>query len=106
MGYALQDSLALRQPVDHVGQHGLDDGVLAVGDVGGRGVFDAVGQERVIPPYREQFLDCGAVADTAYEQLRGDRRLGGDERGELDFGDLGVADQLPGVRVDDGAGVA
>jgi hypothetical protein len=30
----------------------------------------------------------------------GDRLLGGGERGVLGLGDLGVGDQLPGVRVD------
>jgi hypothetical protein len=40
--------------VDEIGEHGFDDCVLAVGDVG---LFDGqvgVGEERVIPPHREQ----------------------------------------------------
>ena len=48
--------------VDQVGEHGLDDRVPAVGDVGLGDRFGVVGEERVIPPDREQFLGFGAVA--------------------------------------------
>jgi hypothetical protein len=39
-----------QRSVDDVGQDGLDDRVLAVGDVGLGGVLGAVGEERVVPP--------------------------------------------------------
>jgi hypothetical protein len=45
--------------VDQVGEHGLDDRVPAVGDVGGGGRLIAVGQERVVTPHREQLLELG-----------------------------------------------
>ena len=39
-----------QRPVDEVGEDGLDDRVLAVGDVGGRGRFRVVGEERGVAP--------------------------------------------------------
>jgi hypothetical protein len=39
-----------QRAVDDVGQDALDDGVLPMGDVGLRGVFGAVGEERMVPP--------------------------------------------------------
>ena len=38
--------------VDQVGEDGFDDGVATVGDVGGRGRFDTVGEEWVVAPDR------------------------------------------------------
>jgi len=87
-----------QRSVDQVGEHGLDDGVAAVGEVGGHGRLGAVGEERMVAPDREQFL--GAVSDPAHHQACGDRVLGGGERGEGGLGDLGVGDQLAGVRVE------
>jgi hypothetical protein len=43
--------------VDEVGEGGFDDGVAAVGDIGVGGRLGGVGEERVIPPDREQ---CGS----------------------------------------------
>ena len=40
--------------VDQIGEGGFDDGVAAVGDVGVGGRLGGVGEERVIPPDREQ----------------------------------------------------
>ena len=48
---------------------------------GGR--LGAVGQERVVAPDREQFVDLGPVTDPAHDQPGGDRVGGGGERGEL-----------------------
>ena len=42
----------------------------------------AVGQERVVPPDREQLVELGLVPDPAHDQPGGDRVLGGGERGE------------------------
>lgn len=82
--------------VDQVGEGGFDDRVPAVGDVSGGGGFDAVGEERVVPPDREQFVEAGPVADSAYDQPGGDRLLGRCERGERgDLGDFGVGDPFP-----------
>ena len=36
--------------VDEVGEHGLDDGVAAVGDVSVGSRLDAVGEQRVVAP--------------------------------------------------------
>ena len=35
-----------QRPVDEVGEHGFDDGVAAVGDIGSRGRLHGVGEER------------------------------------------------------------
>ena len=43
--------------VDQVGEGGLDDRVAAVGDVGGRGWFETVGEEPVVSPDREQLSE-------------------------------------------------
>ena len=51
--------------VDEVGEHGFDDGVLAVGDVGLGGGQLGVGQKRVVPPYGEQRLEVVVVLDPA-----------------------------------------
>jgi hypothetical protein len=72
-----------QRPVDDVGQDGLDDGVLPVGDVGLRRRLGAVGEERVVSPDREQLIELGAVTDSTHDQPRGDRRLGRRECGEL-----------------------
>ena len=71
---------------------------------GGR--LGAVGEERVVPPDREQLIEAGAVADPAHDQPGGDRVLGGGERGEHRYlGDLGVGDQLTGVGIGHRAGI-
>jgi hypothetical protein len=90
---------------DQLGEDGLDDRVSTVGQVGLVGGFGAVGQERVVAPDREQLGELVLVADPAHDQPGGDRVLGGAEGGELGFGDLGVADQLTGVGVEDRARV-
>jgi len=54
-----------QRSVDQVGEDGLDDRMLAVGDVGLRGRLGVVGQERVITPDREKFIEFGAVADAS-----------------------------------------
>jgi hypothetical protein len=56
--------------VDDVGQDGLDDGVLAVGDVGLRGRLGAVGQERVVPPL------CAAPRYVCLRGVRGRLAVG------------------------------
>ena len=59
--------------VDQVGEHGFDDGVAAVGDVGGGDGFVGVGEERVIAPHREQRVGVAGVFDAAHDQPGGDR---------------------------------
>ena len=63
-----------------------------------------VGEKRVVSPHREQLVGVVAVAYPPDDEPGGDlvRRAG--ERGVVDFGDLGVGDQLAGVGVEDGAG--
>ena len=48
--------------VDQVGEGGLDDGVAAVDDVGDHSGLGAVGEERMVPPDREQLIEAGPVA--------------------------------------------
>ena len=50
-----------QRAVDEVGEHGLDDGVATVGDIGVGGRFLSVGEEGVIPPDRKQRI-VGRVA--------------------------------------------
>jgi len=91
-----------QRSVDQVGEHGLDDRVPAVGDVSHRGGLNAVGEERVVPPDREQLIEAGLVADPAHDQPGGHRLRCGGERGERgNLGDLGVADQLTSVGIVD-----
>lgn len=85
--------------VDQVGEDGFDDGVSAVGDVGGRCRLEAVGEERVVAPDREQFVEPGPVADSAHDQPCGHGMAGRAERGEGGFGDLGIGDQVTGIRI-------
>ena len=95
-----------QRSVDQVGEDGLDDRVPAVGDVSDRSGLGAVGEERVVPPDREQLVEAGLVTDPAHDQPGGDGLLGGGERGERgNLGDLGVADQLAGVGIVDRARV-
>ena len=61
-----------QRPVDQVGEHGFDDGVLAVGDVGLLDGQVGVGEERVIPPDREQRVGVAGVFDPAHHQPGGD----------------------------------
>jgi hypothetical protein len=92
--------------VDQVGEHGLDDGVPSVREISLHGGFVVVGEERVVPPDREQLLDSGLVTDPAHDQSGGHWMGGGGERGEGDFGDLRIGNQLPGVGIDHRARVA
>jgi hypothetical protein len=59
--------------VDQVGEHGFDDDVAAMGDVGIGDRFGGVGEERVIPPHREQRVAVAGVADAAHDQPGSDR---------------------------------
>lgn len=95
-------------PVDEVGEDGLDDGVAAVGDIGVPRGLGRVGEEGMEPVGREQLITGFHVLkpDPAHHQARGDRLLTRGERGVVHLGDLGIGDQLPGVGVNDGAGVA
>jgi hypothetical protein len=70
-----QAALAAKRPegrwasggVDQVGEHGLDDRVPAMGEIGLDRGFGAVGEERVVAPDREQLLGGGAVPDPAHD---------------------------------------
>ena len=83
-----------QRPVDEVGEHGFDDGVAAVGDVGVGDRFGGVGEERVIPPDREQRVGVAGVFDAAHDQPGGDRVGGGSEGGVGGFGDFGIRDPV------------
>src|SRR6478735_7380159 len=90
----------------------LDDGVAAVGLVGGDGIEGGGGEERVEPPGVEErgLPGVGArveVGDAAYHQPARDPLggLAGAKRGESDLGDLSARDPLPGGFVVDGIGV-
>lgn len=93
------------RPVDEIGEDFLDDRVPTVGHICLGHRLSAVGEEGVVTPNREQLLKLRLVPDPAHDQAGGDRVLGGGERSELGFGDLGIGDQLPGVRVEDGTRV-
>ena len=67
-------------------------------EVGVDGLQVGVGEERVMPPYREQRVGVVGVLDAAHDQAGGDLVASG-ERGVLDLGDLGVGNQFPGVGV-------
>ena len=95
-----------QRSVDQIGEHGLDDGVVAVGDVGLLDGQLRVGEERVIPPHREQRVAVAGVLDPAHHRAGGDRIGGGREGGVGDFGDFGIRDPLTGVGIDDRAGIA
>jgi hypothetical protein len=58
--------------VDEVGEHGFDDHVTAVDDVGLRGRQVCVGEERVVAPHWEQCVGVAGVGDPAHHQLSGD----------------------------------
>ena len=88
-----------QRAVDQVGEGGLDDGVLAVGDVGLGGGQVGVGEERVIPPHREQRVRVAGVFDPAHHQPGGDAAMPPHAQGVGGFGDLGVGDQRAGVGV-------
>jgi len=94
-----------QRSIDQVREHGLDDRVLAVGDVRVGDRFGVVGEERVIPPHREQLVGVVAVADPPHDQPGSDLIRCAGERGVGDFGDLGVGDPLTGVGVGHGTGV-
>ena len=59
--------------VDEVGDHLLDDGVVAVVGLGGQHRQWAVGEDRVVAPRGEQFAlgGWGQAADPAHDQLGG-----------------------------------
>ena len=86
--------------VDQVREHRFHDRVLAVGEVGVDGRQVGIGEERVIPPHREQRIRVVGVLDPAHNEAGGDLVASG-ERGVRGLGDLGVGDQLPGVGVGD-----
>ena len=65
-----------------------------------------VGEERVIPPDREQRVGVTGVFDAAHDKPGGDPVTGGPESGIGDFGDLGIGDPGAGVGIAHGAGVA
>ena len=94
-----------QRSVDQVGEHGLDDRVLAVGDVGLVDRQVGVGEERVIPPDREQRIGVASVFDAAHHKPGGDPITAGPESGIGDFGDLGIGDPGAGVGIAHGAGV-
>ncbi len=43
--------------IDEIGEHGFDDRVPTVGDVGLRGRLGVVGEERMVSPDGEQFIE-------------------------------------------------
>ena len=51
------------RPVDQVGEHGLDDRVATVGDIGVGDRFGGVGEERVIAPHWKQRVGLIGVFD-------------------------------------------
>ena len=57
------DGYVRQRSVDQIGEHRFDDRVLAVGDVGLRDGQLGVGEERVIPPDREQRIGEPGVLD-------------------------------------------
>ena len=93
-------------PVDQIGEHGFDDRVLAVGDVGLGDGQVGVGEERVIPPDREEGVAVAGILDAAHHQPGGDPIFRGCEGGVADFGDLGIGDPRAGVGITDRTGVA
>ncbi len=62
-----------RRAVDQVGEHGFDDGMAAVSEIGVHDGFGRVGEERVIPPDREQLVLTRSFADTTHDQPGGHR---------------------------------
>lgn len=78
--------------VDEVGEHGLDDGVAAVGKVSGGGRLGAGGEEWVVTPHREQFIAAGLVAYPSRDQTAG-RTSSGEPRAPDPRGHrLGIVD--------------
>ena len=65
-----------QRSVDQVGEHGLDDRVPTVGDVSGGDWLESIGEERMVPPDREQLIEAGAVSDPAHDQPGGHRVRG------------------------------
>jgi hypothetical protein len=78
-----------RRSIDQVREHGFDDRVLAVGDVRVGDRFGVVGEERVVPPQREQLVGVVAVVYPPDDEPGGDLVFRAGERGVVDFGDLG-----------------
>src|SRR6185437_9999391 len=78
-----------QRSVDEIGEGGFDDGVVAVGEIGVGGGFGGVGEERVIPPDREQPVGgLGGVFDAAHDQAGGDCPGAGFGHGVGGLGDL------------------
>lgn len=82
---------------DEVSEHGLDDGVFAVGDVGDVDGFVVVGEERVMAPDREQCTGVVGIFDAVHDQQGGDRVFARFESRVGGFGYFGVGD--PGLCV-------
>jgi hypothetical protein len=61
-----------KRSVGQVGEHGFDDRVLAMGDVGLLDRKVGVGEERLVPPHREQGIAVAGVLDPAHHQAGGD----------------------------------
>lgn len=76
--------------VDEVGEDGFDDRVPAMGDIGVGGRGSGVGEERMMPPHREQRVGVAGVFDAAHDQPGGNRSRGGSKSGVGGFGDLGI----------------
>jgi hypothetical protein len=53
--------------IDQIGEHGLDDRVLTVGDISLSDGEVGVGEERVIPPDREQGVTVAGIFDAAHD---------------------------------------
>ena len=79
-----------QRAVEEVGEDGFDDRVPAMGSIGVVGRGGGVGEERMMPPYREQRVGVAGVFDAAHDQPGGDRSLRRSESGVGGFGDLGV----------------
>jgi hypothetical protein len=100
--------------VFEVGDDLLDDGVVAVGGLGGEHRLAAVGEHGVVAVDRERFglsgRDGGRVQapHAAHDQPGGDvfGAATAGERGELDFSDFGIGHEALFIVVPDRVGVA
>ncbi len=103
------DGQVRERAVDEVGDHLLDDGVVAVVGLGGEHRQRAVGEDRVVAPRGEQLAlgGWGEAADPAHDQPGGHPMLVvAGERGVADLGDFGVGDPALLVLVEDRVRVA
>lgn len=88
-----------QRAVDQIDEHGFDHGMVAVGEVGVDDRFGRVGEERVIPPDREQFVLTSRIADTAHDQPGGHSARLGPKSGIRNLGDFGIGNPCPGIRI-------